>query len=283
MPSVVIPAHNESKVIHRCLTALLHDEMPADLQVVVVCNGCDDDTAAIAGSFEGVRVVETDTPSKTDAINLGENAVDGYPRLYLDADVELSQGGFGLLMDSLQGDVHAVAPTPRFEDSGSSLLVRMFYAAWTRMPFYNDSMIGGSGAYALSAEGRARFDVFPDLISDDGFVRLQFPAHQRQRVRSVTSTVHCPSRMSDLIAMMTRVRAGGIELRTRYPGLHAREETTRRDGIRTMLSNPALWPCFLVYGITRLITRRRAGRMLESLKTTGTTWPRDDSSRVRGA
>ena len=38
--SIVIPAHNEEDVIERCLTALAPTSAPEDLEVVVVCNGC---------------------------------------------------------------------------------------------------------------------------------------------------------------------------------------------------------------------------------------------------
>src|SRR5680860_1419657 len=65
MISVVIPAHNEAGVIRRCLTTLLDGVEPGALDVVVACNGCSDDTAAIARSIDPtVRVVETDVASK---------------------------------------------------------------------------------------------------------------------------------------------------------------------------------------------------------------------------
>ena len=37
--SVVIPAHNESTAIRRCLDALFAGLAPGELDVVVVCNG----------------------------------------------------------------------------------------------------------------------------------------------------------------------------------------------------------------------------------------------------
>src|SRR6185312_1201240 len=55
MISVVIAAHNEARVIGGCLDALLADAGPDDLDIVVVANGCTDDTAAVAARRPEVR------------------------------------------------------------------------------------------------------------------------------------------------------------------------------------------------------------------------------------
>ena len=146
------------------------------------------------------------------------------------------------------------------------------------MPFYNDSMIGGSGAYGLSSEGRARFDRFPDVISDDGFVRLHFKAEERSTIRNVHSTVSCPRHMRDLLKMMTRVSAGGKQLRREYPQLLASEEITHGHRVSAILRSPQLWPCFLVYAFARLVAAHRARRYFHDAGPP--TWSRDDSSRV---
>ena len=281
MPSVVIPAHDEAEVIHACLTALIGQEGVGDLEIVVVCNGCTDDTSAVAGAFEQVKVITTGIASKTAALNLGDESVSSYPRLYLDADVRLERDCVRRLFDSLDRGSLAVSPAPVFETGGSSILVRMFYAAWRRMPFYNESMIGGSGAYALSETGRARFEAFPDVISDDGFVRLQFESAERMMVSDARSRIRCPASMRDLVRMMTRVRAGSLELRRDHPNLLDAEETTPRKRLMAVLGNPHLLPCFVVYGLTRVFTRTLAARLLDSRKREKHLWPRDDSTRVR--
>ena len=56
MTTVIIPAHNEESEIARCLDALRPSDRPAELQVIVVCNGCTDGTASVARSFEHVEV-----------------------------------------------------------------------------------------------------------------------------------------------------------------------------------------------------------------------------------
>ena len=63
---------------------------PGELDVVVVCNGCTDQTAELARSCGyQVRVVELASASKPAALRIGDAAALAFPRLYLDADVIL--------------------------------------------------------------------------------------------------------------------------------------------------------------------------------------------------
>lgn len=264
-------------VIERCLRSVLSDPCPADLEVVVVCNGCSDETAQISREFDdAVTVVETDVPSKSNALNLGDAAATGFPRMYLDADIELGPGALQATFDTIQGAVHASAPRPRFDTSGAGLPVRMFYAAWQRVPYFNDSMIG-SGVYALSEEGRARFDRFPDIIADDGFARLQFDSSERRSAGSAFFIVRTPLRLKELIGIKSRVLAGTFELHEAYPELVDREEVTKSTGAWYVLLRPHLWPCFTVYALVKRSIRRRVARK----SRTGhlAQWDRDESSR----
>ncbi|MCK5603213.1 glycosyltransferase, partial [Candidatus Pacearchaeota archaeon] len=91
MFSVIIPAHNEEKVIGRTLEHLLTGKFTDEVEVIVVCNGCSDKTTKIVKSFQGsAKCIETPIPSKTSALNLGDAAAKGFPRIYQDADVILS-------------------------------------------------------------------------------------------------------------------------------------------------------------------------------------------------
>jgi glycosyltransferase involved in cell wall biosynthesis len=51
MISIVVPAHNESSVIARTLRPWVTGPASDEISVVVVCNGCTDDTASVARSF----------------------------------------------------------------------------------------------------------------------------------------------------------------------------------------------------------------------------------------
>ena len=82
MISVIIPARNESLVIARTLKAITAGADPDQIDVVVVCNGCTDGTAAIARGFGApVRVIESDVGGKTNALNLGDQAASTFPRI----------------------------------------------------------------------------------------------------------------------------------------------------------------------------------------------------------
>ena len=71
MISIVVPARNESPVIARTLKAMTNGAAPGEIDLIVVCNGCTDDTATVARSFgPPVRVIETEVGGKANALNL---------------------------------------------------------------------------------------------------------------------------------------------------------------------------------------------------------------------
>ena len=174
--SVIIPAHNEASVIAKSLRAITTGTSAGELEVIVVCNNCTDDTARIARAFgEPVAVIETDIASKTHALNLGDAAAKAYPRVYVDADVTLSLDSLRTLVAALDNDqVLAAAPMPKdLFLAGTSWAVQAYYRVWMALPYIQEGMMG-AGVYAMSRKGRERFGPFPDIIADDGYVRLQF-------------------------------------------------------------------------------------------------------------
>ena len=278
MPSVVIPAHNEQMVIERCLRSFLAGPLPDELEVIVVCNGCTDETARVAREVDPlIQVIETDVPSKSNALNLGDATATTFPRMYLDADIELGPGALQACFDVIQGGVHASAPRAVFEYGEASLPVRMFHTAWLRVPYFNGSMIG-TGVYTMSEEGRNRFDHFPSIIADDGFARLQFDASERVAVPDVTFTIRIPQTLESLISIKSRVLAGSDELFDLYPELLQQEETNKPAAVAAVLKRPHLWPSFVVYVAIKRAIRKR----VEKKKRTGELgkWDRDDSSRT---
>ena len=70
--SIIVPAHNEARVIGRCHESMTTGAEPGELEILVVCNGCSDDTASVArrhGPY--VQVLESEIASKNAALNLG--------------------------------------------------------------------------------------------------------------------------------------------------------------------------------------------------------------------
>src|ERR1700722_20184841 len=110
--SVVIPAHNEAAVIGRALSTLMAGAAPDELEVVVVCNGCQDDTAARAKvAAPDATVLEIAVPSKIAALNAGDEVAQHFPRFYLDADIEVDIAALRATADVLRaGPVACAAP-----------------------------------------------------------------------------------------------------------------------------------------------------------------------------
>jgi len=110
--SVIIAAHNEGAVIEATLRSVLNNKLDRPLQVIVVANGCSDDTADKARKFgPDVEVIETQVGNKINAINLGDRAAKYLPRAFLDADCQLSEHLLRRVADEFEDpDVRIVAP-----------------------------------------------------------------------------------------------------------------------------------------------------------------------------
>ena len=77
--SVIVPAHNEARVIGRLLGQLVSNGAPDELDVIVVANGCADDTASVAASFGSpVRVLSIPATSKREALVARDQAACGF-------------------------------------------------------------------------------------------------------------------------------------------------------------------------------------------------------------
>jgi glycosyltransferase involved in cell wall biosynthesis len=278
MITVVMPAHNEGPVIARTLAALTTAASPGELEVIVVCNGCTDDTATIARSFRPfVRVIETPIANKSHALNIGDQAASGFPRVYTDADVIITFPGIMILADQLnQAGILAVAPEPNFELMNSSWAVRAFYDVRRRVPSFLEG-IGGSGVYAISELGRRRFGEFPNIIADDTYVRVQFRPEERRTINSVRSTVFVPRTIRNLINIETRADFGTFELARLFPALWSNKGASNSKALIKLFRHPSLWHKLLVYIYVRAVARYRA--KLRS-NTIANSWARDETSRL---
>ncbi len=267
-------------MITRCLAALLEGASPGELDVVVVCNGCSDDTAGAASRFsDSVRVLETDVPSKSQALNLGDHEARGFPRFYLDADIELHTVAVRDVAEAMSGDVLAAAPRLVLNLEGASWLIRAYYAIWTRLPYFMNQMLG-SGVYALSARGRARFEQFPEVNADDLFVQTLFSSEERKSVPSAYFLMSPPRSLHRLIAISARRRAGVSQLRSVVPESREtirREERRQRFSLLALFSRPALWPALVVYVYAK--TMRAVVYAWRVGWGTELEWLRDETSR----
>jgi len=282
MISVIIPAHNESAVIRRTLAGVFAALEQEPGEVIVVCNGCTDDTATICRQFsQDVKVLELQEGSKVLALNAGDRAATGFPRFFVDADVVVSETAFRDVAKVLRsGQVHCVAPRMLIQTGRSSRCVRAFYRIWKETPYHQQGHVG-SGLFAISEHGRARFKKFPEnLIADDEFVRRLFQPEERQIVNSCTFSIDAPRNLKSLIKVKTRSRLGNYQLVSRYPQLAVNHAATRYELVRNVSRRPALWGSFPVYLGVALLTAWRARRQFASGRVG--VWERDESSRTPG-
>lgn len=270
--SVVIPAHDEERVLPRLLAGLADPR----LDVVVVANGCSDRTADVARAA-GARVVELAEGSKVAALNAGDAVAAVFPRAYVDADVEVSAGTLLAVADRLRRGPELVA-SPRLELDlrGATWPVRAYYAVWERSAFRRRGHIG-SGVYALSRAGRARFDAFPPVIGDDRYVQGLFAADERVTV-DAGFTVRPPRTLGALVARGARIAAGNRQLQRAGLAGHAPSRGgSLRDLLGIVAPRPGLWIPFLVYAGVQVRTGALAERRLREADA---TWTRDETSRV---
>lgn len=291
MPSVVIPAHNEAAGIERCLRALLAGG-PPDLVVVVVPNACSDETAVRARAFgrdaRGVQlhVVETATGGKTNALNLGERylreqGLDRFPRLFLDGDIELGTGALpALLAAADRPGARVVAATPVFRTEECGLFARLYFAAERFNPYHSSGAPNGSGTYCMNSEGRARWNEFPDVLADDGFVERQFSADERETVPGAIAHVRVPRTLRALRRVAARVRLGTAQLDRIVP-LRADQRGasgTFRVVLRALAPNPLRWPALCVWTALKLVERIESRGVAR--QSGEQRWQQDTTSRV---
>src|ERR1019366_4385014 len=135
--SIIVPAHNAATRGFRVLPTIEAAAAQLNALVIVVCNGCTDDTAAVARRSTSVEVVELSNAGKAAALNAGDEiAGEVFPRLYLDADVRITVQALGDIAASLDTPDDAIAsPARTYMVEGAPWLVRRYYAALAEIPF----------------------------------------------------------------------------------------------------------------------------------------------------
>jgi hypothetical protein len=263
---------------------LLADVPAGLLEVVVVCNGCTDDTAEVARATGlPVRVIEIDEASKIVALRVADARTQSFPRLYLDADVVLpGRSALAVLRRLSQGDVLAARPPLRYDLTRCSRLVRRYYAARVLVPGILDRL-WGAGVYGLSQEGRARFGTWPELTGDDLFVDSLFGDDEIEVVHAEPVVVSPPRVARDLLAVLrrgARAKASGERGRdAEGKPLSLRHSLARtlRGLIGMAVRRPGVLLDVVVYAGFAVFGRfRRKGNA-------SAVWERDRSSRVAGS
>jgi len=273
--SVIVPAHDEAAVIGVNLARMSVGCPAGALEFVVVPNGCSDDTARVAReALPGAVVVELPGGSKIAALNAGDAAASHGIRAYVDADVRVDAATLLALAVALDTPEARIA-APRFtvDTSRSSLFVRAHYRVWEHTDYRRNGHVG-SGIYALSAAGRARFGLFPEVIADDRYAQQLFAPEERIVLDGHEFEVPAPRTLRAQIRRATRIHRGNAELADEHPELGPGGAARHGGLLGRVARRPSLWPAFPVYLVGTLGPRLRAAGPRAPLG-----WERDETSR----
>jgi cellulose synthase/poly-beta-1,6-N-acetylglucosamine synthase-like glycosyltransferase len=276
--TILVPAYNEEAVIGRTLQSLTAGMAPGEFQLIVICNACHDGTAdAARAAAPEAMVLETDTPGKTNAMNIGRAQAASELIVCLDADLSVSVDHIRRLIAPLQtGLAHAACGRMDVDLTGCSLLVRMFYAIWMLNPYFSKGKFGG--LFAMSGKGANRVFPLPDIIADDEFTSRNFSAVEKAFVPDCRFTVHAPRSVGDLMKIRRRSLRGTRQIAEL--GLSAERATgagSLKQIILSALARPVLWPSLPVYICLMVLIRTQV--RLEAADT-APRWERDNSSRI---
>jgi len=267
--SIIIPANNEAARIAGCLRSLLAQRGLGGrpLQIVVVPNGCSDETAGIARAHEDefarrgwqLAVVELAKGGKIDALNAGDERALAPARLYLDADILCGPDLLARLLGALDGP-RAVYAGARLEVTPPvSPISRLYARFWQSLPFLTRG-VSGAGLFAVNEAGRRRWDRFPPIIADDAFVRGLFAPSERVLVDASYSWP-----ISEGFGALVRVRGrqddGMRELARLRPDLMRNfdDRPGRAELGRLAAADPLGFATYIAVSLATRLRRKRGG------------------------
>lgn len=150
--SILLPVHNESRVIRDKLENLLSIDYPREaLEIIVISDGSTDDTPAVAGSFseQGVRVVEVgERRGKANALNRGLEAARGEILVFTDASIMLRADALRKIVRHFQDTaVGCVSGEDHIEDGGGEGAYGRYELFLRRKESQVASIVGASGSF----------------------------------------------------------------------------------------------------------------------------------------
>jgi glycosyltransferase involved in cell wall biosynthesis len=252
------------------------------LDIIVVANGCTDNTAEIARSFgQYVRVICIPTASKHLAMLTGDQAATSFPRIYVDADVELGMlDVLALDAELRKPGVLAAAPTRVLPLDGCPWPVRCYYDIWSRLPEVRHGLFA-RGVVAVNEAGHRRIAALPPLMADDLAASLSFSSSERRIAAGARVIYHPPRRFADLLRRRVRAVTGVAQIERSGQAPPSTERTRPADLMAVLRDHPAAATRLVVFVTVTLIARLVARRAIA--RGDYTTWLRDESSRRAAA
>lgn len=166
--SVIIPAYNEADFIEPTLQSVL-DQKHSDLELIVVPNGCTDNTAEIASRYTP-KVFDTNERGIGRAKNIGFEKATGEIIAFLDADSQMMQGLIKNIIEALEGKY--IGGKSRIFPSNPTLGAKLYFGydnfcghLSQLLTYFNPSLNNGAGANIFSSH-----DLLDFLKRRDGHV-----------------------------------------------------------------------------------------------------------------
>jgi hypothetical protein len=225
-----------------------------------------------------VRVVSTPIASKAHALKIGKELSADFPRLYVDADVELRTKDARALAAALrEPGVLAAAPTRYHAVDRCPLAVRWYFDVWERLPVV-DSGLFGRGVVAVNETGQQRLDAMPEAMGDDLLASIAFAASECRIVPDARVVIYPPRSTADLVRTRVRTLTVVAELEQLVPEQLAGARTSRADLLRAVRTRPAIAPRMLTFLAITVLAKLSARRAIRARDFT--TWLRDESTRT---
>jgi hypothetical protein len=167
----------------------------------------------------------------------------------------------------------AARPPASYDTKDAGAVVRSYYRARSRL-FSLKRCLWGCGAYAVSAAGRARYDVYPEIIADDLSADRWFSRSEIEIIGSEPSVITVPRRVRDLFRVLRRRYLGNVQIQDLPESPELTTQSTVRDLMAMVMSSPGAAVDAAVF--SAIVTAVRITLRISP----SADWNRDESSRI---
>lgn len=246
--SVIVPVHNGGRFVEEKLESVFALDYPRELlEVIVVADGCTDETEAVVRRFHvgQLRLISIPRSGKAAALNAGVSRASGRILLMTDVRQQLQRDSLRTMAACFEdSEVGVVSGVLVFREGTcqDQADIRLYwrYESWIREKLSEiDSMFGATGPfYAIR---RSLFVPLPDdILLDDVYLPMMaFLRGYRLIVEPAARATDYPMTSAREFGRKVRTLGGNYQLMLRLPVL-----LTRR--------NRLLWH-FLSYKLGRLL------------------------------
>ncbi len=279
--SLIIPAYNEANLLTRTIDYVLGDNELQNCEIIVVCNGCKDNSIEVLTRYQKdnqnvlnsksivLKVIDEQKPSKTHALNIGMKDAAAENVVLLDADILVSGACIQELVKVLKEKaLLALSPAIEFDTGDSSSAVKRYFNVSENSKYNKELRL--SNVIALSAIGRQAVGDFPEVIADDEYLRRQLKFNEYAVLRTHSYAFKTPKDMFNLISVLSRVERGNMQLNK--IGVHAKENTTGTQESTSFLDRS-------IFVVVKLIAKTLA--WLQYHFGNNSKWQRDESTRAQ--